>query len=382
MKRLLHENDGEVPYDRAVDELVAEIDIAESTAKQYVADSMVAEKEKRAGADDMVVPSDHLADAFDGDSDELVAEDAGAATTETFGSLPVLEDTGHPEVPRHANTGYIRRRMSQDDESELHKKTDVDVVTAALADDDFSTLLIGKHGIGKDALLEHIAARTNRPMVRLVANDDPDFVDLLVGTYQPTEDGGFEYEEGLLTTALRHGYMFVLDEFNALSGKVQTMLNKILEDADSSEIVIPETNQVIEPHDEFIFAATMNPNEVGYGGREMLDAATSSRFYPVRLPPLSEDAERRVIEMETPFDRDDPAIDTLLRDDGGVVTGIRSLKRMGKTSTWISTRDVVQVARMADRLGSFEAAAEMVLVGRADPEDRQDIKQHISSQNW
>ena len=160
------------------------------------------------------------------------------------------------------------------------------------------------------------------------------------------------------------------------------MLNKVLEQSDAAEVVIPETNEVIEPHPEFRFIATMNPNEVGYGGREMLDAATSSRFYPIELPPLSAEAERRVIEQETAYDRQDSAVDIILRDSGGVVSGLRELHREGKLTTWISTRDVVQVFRMADRIGDLQAAAEMVLTARVEPQNKRTVREHIRSQNW
>lgn len=371
-----------IPWDNAVREVRHSCGVQQNTAEQYVRRSENAVVEEKIDGGKVVIAPEFSGETVVHDEDDVLEMEVGEPTGDTFGELPILKDVGHPEVPRSHATGYIRRRMGGDDYSGLSRKTDVQVVSATMADPDFSTLLIGKHGVGKDRLVLHICAKTNRPVIRLVANDDPDFIDLLVGTYQPDEDGNFTHKKGLLSVAIENGYVFVIDEFNALSGKVQTMLNKILEGSDQNQLVIPETNEVIEPHEQFRFVATQNPNEVGYGGREDLDQATSSRFIPVEVPPLQTSGEKKVVAGETHWDEDDAALDTLLSDDGGVITGIRSLKDMGKVSTWVSTRDVIQIGRMAEKLGDVRSAAELVLVGRAAPEDKDAIQSNISDQNW
>lgn len=372
---------GEVPFDRVVQEVRHACDVKRNTAQTYIRKSDKAAIEMTPDGDKVVVEPGTNGTTVIHEEDEVLEQEVGDRTGSKFGSLPVLEDEGHPEVPRAHETGYFRRRMG-DGSSGLGQKTDVQVVTATMVDPDFSTLLKGKHGVGKDKCVLHICANTNRPVIRLVANDDPDFVDLLVGTYRPDGDGGFTFKKGLLTVAIENGYTFVMDEFNSLSGKVQTMLNKILEGSDQSKLVIPETNQIIKPHEEFIFVGTMNPNELGYGGREDLDQATGSRFVPVPMPPLGEDAEKQVVAQETDWEKDGQELDKLLRENGGVVAGLRNMHEMGNIATWVSTRDVIQIGRMAQRLGDIEAACEVVLVGRADPTDKQTIKNAIKDQRW
>lgn len=377
----LLEDKGEVPFDEATQEIGLRCDVKQSTAEAYVRTSEIATKRLTANNEEMVVPVDQAAKKAASKQGGVIEDEVGSRTGGEFGSLPKLRDEGHPEIPRAHETGYIRRRMG-DSPGGLGSKTDVAVVTAAMADPDFSTLLIGKHGVGKDKLVLHICANTNRPVIRLVGNDDPDFVDLLVGTYSPDDNGDFRFKKGLLSIAIENGYTFVLDEFNSLSGKVQTMLNKILEDSDQSQLVIPETNEIITPHEEFNFVATMNPNEIGYGGREDLDQATASRFIPIELPPLGEDGEKRVVAGETNWDEDEEELESLLGENG-VVSNIRTLHtEMGKVSTWISTRDVIQIGRMAEQLNSVKAASEAILVGRADPEDKKAIKDAIQDKRW
>lgn len=297
----------------------------------------------------------------------------GEPTGESFFDLDVLEDVDHPDVPDERM--YLRREYSYS-----KSFTDLQVVCATIADDDFSTLLIGRHGVGKDEMILHIASRTNRPVIRIVGSDDPDFVNLLVGQYLPKGDG-FEYEEGLLTKAIKNGYMFVIDEFNSLSGKVQTMLNLILEDSHKKRLTIPETNQVIEPHPEFRFVGTMNPDEVGYSGREMLDGATSSRFYPIRVPELDAKAEKTIVSAKSEWDVDNDDLEALLANDGPI-SSLRSLYDQNRITTWISTRDVIQIARMAERLGDAKTATSLILEGRASEEDRDAIETQINDLRW
>lgn len=378
---LLEERPEGMPWNEAVDAVKSTCDVKKNTAETYIRRSDQAAKEITVDGDKMVV-SPSSSETVVHDEDDVLEMEVGDTTSSKFGNLTVLEDVGHPMVPTEHENGYYRRRMSENTNSDLAKKTDVQVTSASMEDNDFSTLLIGKHGVGKDKLILHLCANTNRPVIRLVGNDDPDFIDLLIGTFQPDADGGFVRKKGLLQVAIENGYTFVIDEFNNLSGKVQTMLNKILEGADQQTLTIPETNEVIEPHEQFKFVATMNPNEVGYGGRERLDAATSSRFFPIEIPPLDVDAEKSVVAQETDWEESDHALDTLLSEHGGVINGIRALKDQGKIQTWVSTRDVIQIGRMANTLGSAQAAAELVLVGRAEPEDEEPIRSAIHDSNW
>lgn len=377
--KLVEEEPNGVPWDEGISRMIDELGIQMNTAEAYIRMSDKVAVEKTADGGRVLVSPGYDEEILSNTSGEVIEIEAGPRAASRFGELPVLQDVNHPLVPSEHAEGYIRRRMGSTPNSGLSRKTDVQVVTSSMDDEDYSTLLIGKHGVGKDRLILHICARTNRPVIRLVANDDPDFVDLLVGTYRPNGGGQFEHHKGLLSVAIENGYTFVLDEFNALSGKVQTMLNMILEDTNSRRLVIPETNEVITPHPEFKFVGTMNPNEVGYGGREDLDQATASRFIPIEIPPLEEEGEKKVVASETNWDQESPELKMLI---DGVIKGLRATHEMGKITMWPSTRDLIQIGRMTERLGSVEAAAELVLVGRADPEDKEVIIDAIQNTNW
>lgn len=388
----LDEREDGLDWDVAVSDVSVKCGVQSNTAEQYIRRSPAAVIEETADGRVVKLPK-YAGTTITKTDDEIVEQPVGKPTGKKFGNIPILQDVGHPEVPTDAKTGYIRRRMNpnnassstsnrQSQSSDLSRKTDVQVVTSAMADPDFSTLLIGKHGVGKDYLIMHICANINQPVVRLVANDDPDFVELLIGTFAPDENGDFVRQKGLLQISLENGYCLVLDEFNNLSGKVQTMLNKILEDSGKNELVIPQTNEVIEPHEEFRFVGTMNPNDVGYGGREELDQATGSRFIPIKLPALEQSGEKKVVAQETNWDEDGRELRRLLDADSGLITGLRNLHYMGKLPTYISTRDVIQIGRMSERLGSPEAGAEIVLSGRVGPEHEETVRSEIYDTQW
>lgn len=379
MRSLVEENGGTEHFTELSDVLREECNIAKSTADTYIYDYHEVAIEKNDIGERVVTLTDGSQGTGKKAEDNEIEQEIGKETNDEFHELPVLEDVDHSLVPE-GHDDYFPRRMGETG-TELGKVVDLDVVGATMSDPDFSTLLIGKHGIGKDKMILHICEKTNRPVVRLVGNDDPDFLSLLVGSYAPGEDGNFSHRKGLLTVAVEKGYTFVIDEFNSLSGKVQTMLNSILEDSDQSELVIPETNEVVEPHPEFNFVATMNPNEIGYAGREQLDAATASRFIPIELPQIREDGEREIIASQTHWKKNCDDLDNLIGSEG-VIRGIRARYESGSITTWISTRDVIQIAKMSQKLGSVEAAVEMVLVGRSSPEDKEPIRSVVRNQRW
>lgn len=376
LEQRLEESDGHIEWNDAVDAVKRVCDVKTNTAETYIRRSDKATTEVTADGDKVISQPGESGETVVHDEDEVLEMEVGDATSQTFGELNVLEDVDHPLVPDGHEDGYFRRRL-------VDKKTDVQVVTSAMDDPDFSTLLIGEAGVGKDKLILHICANTNRPVVRVTASGDNDLVDLLIGHYAPQGDGeeGFEFKKGLIPICMENGYAFVLDEGNMLDGRTQSQLNGLLEDADQKKLTIPETNEVIRPHEEFKFMMTMNPQKVGYGGTQDLNQAFKSRFFPIEVPPLDTNAEKQVVSMNTEWEVNDRELDTLVGDDG-VIPGIRALYNSGKVSTWVSTRDAIKVGKMAHKLGDPKTAAKLVLSGMASPEDRDPIESAIEDQIW
>lgn len=60
-----------------------------------------------------------------------------------------------------------------------------------------------------------------------------------------------------MVEALRKGHWIVLDELNLAPTDVLEALNRLLDD--NRELLIPETQETIKPHRNFLLFATQNP---------------------------------------------------------------------------------------------------------------------------
>ena len=147
----------------------------------------------------------------------------------------------------------------------------------------FPILIQGHTSTGKTSSIEYLARRTGHRFVRINNHEHTDIQEYL-GTYvsDPTT-GKLIFQDGLLVRALRCGDWIVLDELNLAPTDVLEALNRLLDD--NRELVIPETQEVIRPHPNFLLFATQNPPGL-YGGRKALSRAFRNRFLEVYFDDL------------------------------------------------------------------------------------------------
>ena len=147
----------------------------------------------------------------------------------------------------------------------------------------FPVLIEGPTSTGKTSSVEYLARRTGHRFVRINNHEHTDIQEYL-GTYvsDPTT-GKLVFQDGLLVRALRRGDWIVLDELNLAPTDVLEALNRLLDD--NRELVIPETQEVIRPHQNFLLFATQNPPGL-YGGRKVLSRAFRNRFLEVYFDDL------------------------------------------------------------------------------------------------
>ena len=318
---------------------------------------------------------------------------SGQPTDEFYHEIPVLEDVNHPLVPSVDRNYY---------ESDVYDVPMLDLVTSVLNDRDFSLLLEGETGSGKNFLLKQVCAKTNRPMIRASFGIDVTYEEL-VGHYAPVpktprsisdtfhelkdeladddsatvtdsdlvrvagSGNDFQWQDGLLTAAVRHGWVFVADEINAAEGETTMPLHGITEDEDNRELVVRETGEIIDPHPNFLFCATMNP--VSYAGTNDLNDAFQRRFYTVPVDYLNADQEVELLVERTPIEADQAESLVELANDLRNALGEQLM-------TPVSTRDLLKIGKLTEMMG-LSQATQMTFDGVAHPSDSNQISRQI-----
>ncbi|OAD61618.1 Midasin [Eufriesea mexicana] len=145
-------------------------------------------------------------------------------------------------------------------------------------------LLQGDTSVGKTSLITYLAKASGHICVRINNHEHTDLQEY-VGTYVADSAGKLVFKEGILVDAMRKGYWIILDELNLAPSDVLEALNRVLDD--NRELFIPETQQVVKAHDNFMLFATQNPPGL-YGGRKVLSRAFRNRFVELHfdeIPP-------------------------------------------------------------------------------------------------
>ena len=149
----------------------------------------------------------------------------------------------------------------------------------------FPVLIQGPTSSGKTSMIKYLADITGHKFVRINNHEHTDLQEYL-GTYVTDDTGKLSFKEGVLVEALRKGYWIVLDELNLAPTDVLEALNRLLDD--NRELFIPETQEVVHPHPDFLLFATQNPPGI-YGGRKILSRAFRNRFLELHFDDIPQD---------------------------------------------------------------------------------------------
>lgn len=324
--------------------------------------------------------------------------------------LPQLEDIGHPQVPK-VNNDYIAR--------EIHGRTDLEVVSFAMNDPDFFAMLEGEAATGKNFSIETICAEANWPRIRANFSISSSY-ESLVGRFAPVDNtdmenetfnraeviksvgnrlsnaqnkvstpyeiaenaipeaSTFQWVDGLLTKAVKNGWMFVADEINAADADALMPLNGLTEDRDSRYLTIEEKSEVIDPHERFRFVATRNPIE--YAGTGDMNSALESRAYIIEYDYHEEKALNEIMQNRTNIVENASSSSLISLID--LVQAIRQQEQEGtQYVTKISTRDLIKIGKLTEIMPIREAT-KTVILGIADPTDKTAIRNEIKATNF
>lgn len=285
---------------------------------------------------------------------------------------------GRTYIQPFPGTKHWARQGSRAPEEQAHYiltpfiKANLENLVRASSTRQFPVLIQGPTSSGKTSMVEYLAKRTGHKFVRINNHEHTDLQEYL-GTYISGSDGRLQFVEGVLVQALREGHWIVLDELNLAPTDVLEALNRLLDD--NRELLIPETQEVVRPHEDFMLFATQNPAGL-YGGRKALSRAFRNRFLELHfndipLDELLEILHRRSNLPESRCRRIMAAYQKM--------SVLRQENRLFEEKSFATLRDLFRWAmRPNDTIQELAANGFMLLAERVrKPEERAALKSVI-----
>ena len=235
------------------------------------------------------------------------------------------------------------------------------------------TYLWGHSGTGKTSAFEQVAAKTNRPILRVqhtLNTEESNILGHMVLRGQETM-----FKPGPLPLAMKHGWTYLADEYDFGVPHVLSVYQPVLE---GKPLVIKEAEgewRVIKPHPNFRFVATGNTNGVGdesglYQGTQLQNAANYERFAIVeKVEYMRPEIEILVLESQA----------NLHKKDAGLLVKygnkIRRLVDASEMSMPISPRALIHAGKIGTMRGDFVKGLELSYINRLSTIDREAARQ-------
>jgi cobaltochelatase CobS len=186
------------------------------------------------------------------------------------------------------------------------------------------------------------------------------------------KNGTTYWQDGILTTAMKKGHWIVFDEINAALPEILFTLHSLLDD--DRKILLPEKdNEIVIPHADFRFFATMNPPEE-YAGTKDMNKALMSRFTAVLIVEvLSQQDEYKLLVDEKKADP--KTAETLVR----IATALRDEKVKENIFYFCSTRDLVQCAFLVNNGLTLDVAVKGSIINKMSLAEYEVVKKHFAN---
>lgn len=213
--------------------------------------------------------------------------------------------------------GYVARKIGS--------FTDIEILEKAYKNK-LNVLIHGDTGSGKTHAVRHFCFDKKLPYMRVNLNEASTTEDL-IGQWVPAENGGFKWQDGVLTRFMRFGGVFVCDEINAANAGILFVLHSVLDD-ERKIVLVQKDGEVVHAHPDFWFVATLN---FDYEGTKPLNPALKDRFPILMNFGYEKDIEKKLIKGEA----------KLLE----LTNKLRSMYHKGEILTPVSTRTLMQFSQ-------------------------------------
>ncbi|KAK1027794.1 AAA ATPase midasin [Friedmanniomyces endolithicus] len=276
---------------------------------------------------------------------------------------------GYPGSKHWVHEGSIERLEQPEYILTPFIKTNLENLVRATSTRQFPVLIQGPTSSGKTSMIEYLAKRTGHKFVRINNHEHTDLQEYL-GTYVSGTDGRLQFQEGVLVQALREGHWIVLDELNLAPTDVLEALNRLLDD--NRELLIPETQETVRPHGDFMLFATQNPAGL-YGGRKTLSRAFRNRFLELHFDDIPIEELQEILHRRTHLPESRcKRIVTVYRE----LALLRQESRLFEQKSFATLRDLFRWAfRPNDTIEQLAANGYMLLAERVrKPEEREALK--------
>lgn len=232
------------------------------------------------------------------------------------------------------------------------------------------TYLYGHAGTGKTTIVEQVCHHTRRPMLRVQHTANMIEEDL-TGRWIAV-NGSTRYIPGPLTSALKHGWVLLVDEYDFAVPEVLSVYQPVLE---GKPLVIKdadEEHRIVRPHPNFRIIATGNTNGSGddtglYPGRPIQDAANFSRFgitYEIEYMPR--DREIKLVQGQSQSPVDD--VEKLVDFANEIRAGFRAGRGPGRT---IGPRELIFAAKISALYADLRLGVAIAITNRWSQVDRE-----------
>lgn len=272
------------------------------------------------------------------------------------------------EKPKKAAKKKTKEVELITDPHEIIGQDDTKRLVRVAVEKNLPVLLIGDTGVGKTSIVKGIADKMKQEYIRYNLTGETT-VDEFLGKYT-LQNGQTEWQDGILLQAMKTGKWLIVDEINVALPEILFVLHSLLDD-DKAVLVANHNGEVVKPHPDFRFFATMNPVDE-YAGTKDLNKAFKSRFAMViNMQYPSAKTEVKIVQAKTGVDEKQAnmMVDT--------ANQIRKDKDKGDIFFTISTRDLLQWGSLVDELGSAKAF-EVSILSKANGDSKHIAKVHQS----